>query len=125
MGHSPPAGFDPTALAKRGIVYNCGASSQPFSILRRFVLRQRFRQSRSSSILALYPADGIPDQGWRIFQLELLLNVQTVDFDGLHADMEELRDLTGAFALPDELQDFEFAVGESLDGRMGCFGAAA
>jgi len=35
-----------------------------------------------------------------------------VDFDGLNAEVQVLRDFLGAFALADELKDFKFAVGE-------------
>src|SRR4051812_41831526 len=47
-----------------------------------------------------------------------------MDFDGLDAEVELLSDLAGAFALADELEGFEFAVAQALDGRTARFRTA-
>jgi hypothetical protein len=50
--------------------------------------------------------------------LQLLLEVLAVGFDRLDAQMESLRDLAGAPALPDQAKYLQLAVAERLQGRV-------
>src|ERR1017187_1794081 len=74
---------------------------------------------QSGWILDLRPANGITDQVGPAHQFELVLDIRAVHFDGLNAQMKVLGDLAGPLALPDELEDFELAVGEAFHRRMG------
>ena len=80
------------------------------------------RCSVSSILLrapGLDPLDGVAGEGWGVAELEFFFDVLAMDFDGLHAEVKLLSDLAGAFALADELENFEFAVGQLLNGRTG------
>ena len=46
-------------------------------------------------------------------------------FDRLDAQVKSFGDLAGPLALTDQLEDFEFAIGQPFDGRPICFRPAA
>src|SRR5262249_18278558 len=72
--------------------------------------------------LAFGPANSVAQYGGSILELKLLADVGAVHFHGLHADIEDIRDLLGALALADKLENLEFAVAgfvDSIDSAVG------
>ena len=58
------------------------------------------------------------DEARGVGEFELLFDVAAMHIDGLGTEVELLRDGAGRLALADELEDFELAIGELLDGRV-------
>ena len=58
------------------------------------------------------------DQGRAAFQEQFLFDLRAMDVDGAGADMQFLGDFVGGLAAADELENFEFAVGEFLHRRI-------
>lgn len=59
------------------------------------------------------------NQGSAAGELEFLFDLKAVHVHGLGADVEMLGNFFGGFSFADEPEDFELAVGESLEGRVG------
>src|SRR5271157_5251541 len=67
------------------------------------------------SELRLHPPDGMPYEGRRVLQLQLLLDVAAMDVDGLWAQVQLTGYVAGALSQADELENLEFPVGQFLD----------
>ena len=73
------------------------------------------RRGDLRGIFPLDPKSGLLDQFGSTGDLELLLDVRPVGFDGFHAQAQFVGGLLGAATVPDHAEDFEFPVAELLD----------
>src|SRR5215203_7485012 len=78
----------------------------------------RSRKRRSAGAAGLDPLGGAMGQLGGGPDHQLLLEMLAVGFDRLDAQMEGLRDLAGAPALPDQAKHLQLAVAERLQGRV-------
>ena len=70
---------------------------------------------RSAKVLSFHPPDRLADEGGGVRQLEFFLDVEAMDFDRLHAQMEMLGNLARPPALADQLEDLEFAISQAAE----------
>src|ERR1044071_611356 len=64
------------------------------------------------------PVDGELDQLRRRAQVELLLDPLAMGLDGLHREIQSLRDLSGGLAAADEVQHLQLSIAQTL-ARVG------
>src|SRR5487761_987947 len=74
--------------------------------------------SASSGQFRVVPPHRLPQKLRGATDIELLLDARAVGLHRLDADREVFRDLAGADALPEFLEDLELAIAQPLDHRL-------
>ena len=70
------------------------------------------------------PVEGVLDEFGRVLEVEFAFDVFAIGLDGAHAQMQFGGDLAGAPPFADQAKNFQFPVGQILDGRHEGLGFA-